>query len=131
MSDMTAKTEPLNDRQKRALPYLAASQNIQEGCRQAKITTDTYYRWIKKTAFSDALKKQQDGLVSDAMATLKANIGKAVDVLVSLLGNENNFLKRQIANDIIGHVIRFRELSELEERLESVEKIVMEKRTYR
>lgn len=131
MSDSTTKSDDLSDRQQRALPFLAGSPNIRDGCRKAKITTETYYRWLRQDSFSTALKAQRDSLVSDAMAKLKVNIGKAVDVLVKLLKSENDFLKRQVANDIIGHVLKYRELQEIEDRLETVERIVLERRTYR
>jgi hypothetical protein len=131
MSDSTLNHAGLTDRQKRALPYLAVAPSIQEACRQAKIRTDTYYRWLKEPQFVTALKKQQNELVTDAMNCLRVNIGRAVSTLVNLLDNENDFLKRSVANDIIAHYLKYRELSEIEERLETVERIVLERRTYR
>ena len=131
MSDSTANHTGLTDRQKRALPYLAVAPSIQEACRQAKIRTDTYYRWLKEPNFVNALKKQQNELVTDAMNCLRGNIGRAVSTLVSLLDSENDLLKRSVANDIITHYLKYRESAEIEERLETVEKIVMERRTYK
>jgi activator of 2-hydroxyglutaryl-CoA dehydratase len=131
MSDSTANPAGLTDRQKRALPYLAVAPSIQDACRQAKIRPDTYYRWLKEPIFVNALKKQQNELVTDAMNCFRVNIGRAVATLVSLLDSENDFLKRSVANDIITHFLKYRELSEIEERLETVEKIVMERRTYK
>jgi len=132
MSDSTSNhADLLNDRQKRALPYLAVAPTVQSACRQATIRTDTYYRWLKNPNFVAALKKQQNELVADSMNCLRANIGRAVSTLVSLLGSENNFLKRSVANDIIAHYLKYRELSEIEERLDTVEKFVLERKTYR
>ena len=131
MSDLTSDHADLNDRQKRALPYLAVAPSIQSACRQAKIRTDTYYRWLKNPHFVAALKNQQNELVADAMNCLRANISRAVSTLVNLLDNENNFLKRSVANDIISHYLKHRELSEIEERLKTVEKLVLERKASR
>jgi hypothetical protein len=131
VSDKTINHSDLSDRQKRALPYLAVAPSVQSACRQAKIRTDTYYRWLKDPRFVAALKQQQNELVTDAMNCLRANITRAVSTLVSLLESENDFLKRSVANDIISHYLKYRELSEIEERLETVERIVLERRTYR
>jgi hypothetical protein len=131
MSDTNINHADLSDRQKRALPYLAVAPSVQEACRQAKIRTDTYYRWLKNPDFVAALKKQQNELVTDAMNCLRANIGRAVSTLVGLLDNESDFLKRSVANDIISHYLKYSELSEIEERLETVEKLVLERKTYR
>lgn len=131
MSDSTLNHADLSDRQKRALPFLSVAPSVQEACRQAKIRTDTYYRWLKNPHFVSALKMQQNELVTDAMNCLRANIGRAVSTLVNLLDSENDFLKRSVANDIITHYLKYRELSEIEERLETVEKFVLERKTYR
>ena len=131
MSDSNINHADLSDRQKRALPYLAVAPSVRSACRQAKIRTDTYYRWLKEPHFVTALKKQQNDLVTDAMNCLRVNIGRAVSTLVDLLDSENDFLKRSVSNDIISHYLKYRELSEIEERLETVEKIVLERRTYR
>jgi len=129
MSDSTSNhADLLNDRQKRALPYLAVAPNVQSACRQATIRTDTYYRWLKNPHFVAALKKQQNELVTDAMDNLRVNIGRAVSTLVNLLDSENDYLKRSVSNDIIAHYLKYRELSEIEERLKALEKLVLERK---
>jgi len=131
MSESNINHTDLSDRQKRAMPYLAVAPSVQSACRQAKIRTDTYYRWLKDPNFVTALKQQQNDLVTDAMNCLHVNIGRAVSTLVNLLDSESDFIKRSVANDIIGHYLKYRELSEIEERLDTVEKIIMERKTYR
>jgi hypothetical protein len=121
----------LTDRQKRAIPYLAAGPSIREGCRQAKIRTETFYQWIKNPAFETALKKQREALFKEALQTLSSSVQNAVDTLTGLIATDNESLKRAVCNDILGHVLKYRELSEIEERLESVEKIVLEKKVFR
>jgi hypothetical protein len=56
---------------------------------------------------------------------------KAANTLVSLLDEKGGELRRRTANDLIGHVLKARELEELEERLEQVERVVLERKTYK
>jgi hypothetical protein len=65
----------------------------------------------------------RNSIVEEAVDTLKANITKAADVLISLLNNvENPSLLRAVANDVIGHVVQFNELQEFETRLAVLER---------
>ena len=118
----------LTDRQKRAIPYLAAGPSIRKGCRQAKIRTETFYQWRKQPAFEFALKKQREALFQEALQTLSSSVQDAVDTLTGLITTENETLKRAVCNDILGHVLKVRELKEIEERLSNIEKIVMERK---
>lgn len=118
----------LTDRQKRAIPYLAAGPSIREGCRQAKIRTETFYHWSKQPAFELALKKQREDLFQEAIQTLSSSVQNAVDTLTGLITTENESLKRAVCNDILGHVLKVRELKEIEERLSNIEKIVAERK---
>lgn len=131
MSDFVGNDTEITDRQKRAIPFLAAGSSIREGCRLAKIRTETFYAWLKNPVFEQVLKAQRDVLYREALQTLSASVQSAVDTLVKLLRSDNESLQRSCANDILGHVLKYRELSEIEERLETVERIVLERRTYR
>jgi hypothetical protein len=64
----------------------------------------------------------RDSIVEEAVDTLKANVTKAASALVELLeGCDNPALKRNIANDIIGHVFKVKEMQEFEKRLMALE----------
>jgi hypothetical protein len=107
---------------------LAAGPSIREGCRQAKIRTETFYQWNKQPAFEAALKKQREELFQEALQTLSSSVQNAVDTLTGLITTENESLKRAVCNDILSHVLKHRELSEIEERLSNIEKIVTERK---
>jgi hypothetical protein len=113
--------KPLTIRQRGAIPYLAAAPSIREGCRRARIRTETYYQWIKQPAFEFALKKQREDIFQEALQTLSASVQNAVDSLTGLISTENESLKRAVCNDILGHVFKVRELKEIEERLTALE----------
>jgi hypothetical protein len=76
---------------------------------------------------SDARKK----LLDRALEKLTGISMKAVNTLEKLLSAESEAVRRAAANDVLGHALKYRELSEIEARLESVEKIILEKRTYK
>ncbi len=120
---MTEKYEKiLTDRQKKALPFFVGSRNHEEGCRKAGVSKHAFYTWLQNPAFKAELHRLQNEVVADAVQTLKFNVTHAADVLVSLLDNKANpSIQRAVCNDIIGHISKFREIEEIERRLEILE----------
>ncbi|MBS0624376.1 MAG: hypothetical protein JSS62_07150 [Verrucomicrobia bacterium] len=111
----------LTERQIKALPHFIGSTSEAEACRQAKLAKQTYYDWLKEPAFRKSLKDLRDRALENAVETLKTHATRAVGVLVGLLDRDNPSLQRNVANDILGHVAKFKELNELEMRLEALE----------
>lgn len=128
-------SQGLTKRQKEAIPFLATSPTYEEGRKKAKVGKTTLYKWLKNTEFSKELETQREKVVNEAFNTLKVNLIKAVTNLTGLLDQRGSpELKRRVCNNIIDYVFKIRELKEyreLQERLETVEKIVFEKKTYR
>ena len=66
----------------------------------------------------------------EALDTLRQNVTRAVDTLARLLGEtESETLQRLIANDIISHTLRAKELQDLEKRIEILERKLDQKGT--
>ncbi len=99
-----------------------------KGCKGARISRETYYQWLSNPAFKEALGRQKDRVVEEALDIMKANMTKAVNALVGLLKTKNQFLKRSVANDILGHVLKSKELEDIERRIEALERAVRDKR---
>jgi hypothetical protein len=118
----------LTDRQKKAIPYLVASPTYEQGRKRAKVSKNCLYEWLRNPTFKEELRKQRDQIVTEALEALKGNMTRAAEVLVSLLDADSDTLKRHVANDILNHANRGRELIEIEERLTRVEKLVLEGR---
>lgn len=121
------KPRNLTERQRKAIPFLVNSPTVEGGCKGAKISRETYYQWLSDPLFKDELKRHRDQVIEEALNVMKANMTKAVNVLVGLLNTESEFLKRSVANDILGHVLKSKELEDIERRVEALEKIVKEK----
>ena len=117
----------LSDRQKKAIPFFVNSPTVNGGCKAAKISYETYYQWLANPLFKDELIRYRGRVVEEALNVMKANMTKAVNVLVGLLETKNEYLKRSVANDVLMHVLKGKELDDLEGRIVALEKIVREK----
>ncbi|MES1224783.1 MAG: hypothetical protein ABUT20_55340, partial [Bacteroidota bacterium] len=112
----------LTEKQLKALPFLIFSRSAGDGRREAKISRQTYYEWLKEPIFKAELTRFRNLIVEDAIEVLKTHTTKAVNTLVGLLDANNLPLQRNVANDILQHVSKFKELQEIEARLEVLEK---------
>lgn len=115
----------LTPRQIRTLGFVFSEKNVESGLLRAKVSKTTFYRWLQESEdFRVEYEKQKKDLVNTAFDTLQANLRRAVDVFVGLLGSQNEGIRHQTAVKIIDHVIKLRDLSELEDRLEKLEETI-------
>ncbi len=122
----------LTQKQLRVIPFMIAAKDIESGCRAAKISTTCFYDWTRNCpAFVAELDRQRSNLITDAMQKLKQGINGAVDKLLMLINSESEEIARKASTSIIEMVLKLRENEELEQRIESIEQIVLERRTYR
>ena len=112
----------LSERQIKALPFFVGSFSDIEACRKAHISKQTYYEWLKDPQFNSELKRLRNLVIEDAVEQLKAHTGRAVNTLVELLDSSNCALKRGVANDILTYVARYKEIQELEKRIDAIER---------
>ena len=116
------KGQNLTERQVKAIPHLVASSTYEKGCRKARISRNTFYEWLKDPVFKAELKRQRDTVIEEALETLKSSMTNAVKVLLDLLDTtKNEYLKRNVAKDIIGYVIKAKEIEDLDKRITEIE----------
>lgn len=114
----------LTPKQITALPCFAANATIDAACKEAGISKNAYYKWLKNPAFKSELDRLRNEMVNDAVNQLKAATVKAATTLSSLLDRDDNpSVQRAAANDILNHVGKFKELQELQERIEKLESL--------
>lgn len=119
----------LSSKQLKSIPFLIGAKTYQEGCKKARIATKTYYEWLKNPVFRDELKQQRDNVIEDALEALTGHITKAVETLGELLASsDSDSLKRLLAKDIIGYVIKARELEDMDKRLTAIEELIKYRR---
>lgn len=121
----------LNHRQLKAIPILIGCDTVEGAAKKAGISKNTIYTWMQQKEFSQAVSEARKKLFEKAMHKLMNVSMKAVITLEKLLDAESEAVRRAAANDVLGHILKYQEISEIEERLETVEKIVLERRTYK
>lgn len=121
----------LNNRQLKAIPILIGCDTVEGAAKEAGISKNTLYTWMQQQEFSDAVSAARRKLFDKAMNKLLTISMKSVLTLEKLLDSQSDAVRRAAANDILGHALKYKELNEIEERLDSVEKIVLERRTYK
>jgi hypothetical protein len=113
----------LSIKQQKALPILASSSNYDDACQTAGISRGSYYRWLKQPLFKSELERLRNEIVGNAMNSLKSSAHKAVDTLVGLMDKKSHpGIQRAAANDVLNHMMKYKELSEFEERLQELER---------
>lgn len=112
----------LTRRQLKAIPFIVSNPNYTRACEEAGIKKSTLYKWLKQPEFMAELYRQRSEFVDAAFSMIAQNIEKAVSTLVGLLDSSDDRVKRLTANDIINHFLKHKELQDLEERIEQVEK---------
>jgi hypothetical protein len=117
----------LSRRQKAALPIFASKLNVEEACNEVGVSRNTFYEWMKNDLFKSELDRLRNDIVYEAINKLKINTVKAAGTLISLLSHDDcPTLQRSVANDILGHVMKFMELKEVEQRLVNLERTIKE-----
>jgi hypothetical protein len=111
----------LTERQQRVIPYLLASPSTEEACRRARINKTTVYEWLKDETFRQEFKRQRDAVIERALDSLKANISKATETLVTLLDSDKRAIQARAAEDIIEFTQKALEHEELERRIQALE----------
>ena len=113
----------LSKRQKQVLPIFASNLTIEEACEHAGISRNTFYEWLKDPQFKLELDRLRNEIVNEAVNHLKITSTKAARTLTDLLERDDSpTVQRSAANDVLGHVMKFMELKELEDRLADIER---------
>jgi len=70
-------------------------------------------------------------MITDALERLKAGITKAVDGLLKLSEDREKGIKLRACGKVLEFFLKIKEIDELEGRVEKIERIILEKRSYR
>lgn len=114
-------------KQARAIPVIIRARSIEAGCAEVSISKTLFYQWLKKPDFAEEYRRHREVLVNEAMESLKESVGRAVDSLTALLDTDNESLRRALSNDILNHVLKIKEMQEVENRLSKPEQLMEER----
>ena len=107
--------------QQKAIPYLLSCKSYAQAAKEIGISENQIYEWLKDPEFKLQLEKQRNQVTEEAINILKMNTSKAAEALSELLCSSNEIVKRGAANDILNHVVKFREMQEFENRITLLE----------
>ena len=131
MCQNSSESVKLTARQRRAMPLVLSARNIEEGCRAAGITTQTWYTWLRGEGFKDEVSWQRETIISEALDRLKAAVNEAVEGLTALMRVKEKNIRLRACERVLDSFLKTKELDEIETRLSTIERLVYEKRSYR
>ncbi len=121
----------LTHRQLLAITCLLHSSSIEEAAQKGKVSRTTLYKWLRDQDFKEELALRRKEAIKDALDKLRCAIVGATEELVKLTKSSREDIRRLACKDIIEFALKSIELEEIEERLEKVEKAILESKTYR
>ena len=111
----------MTERQLKAIPHIVTASTYTEGIKNAKVSRKAFYAWMKDPEFKAELVRQRHQIADEAFGILEQSMTQAVESLTGLLKTDDDRLKRQVCNDILEHVLKYKEIRQLEERLAVLE----------
>jgi len=118
----------LSTRQQRALELLLAGQTITEAARAVGINRSTLTRWLASPHVRQALGEQRQRRMDEIHHRLAALTDRALDSLGAVLeGEAPPGAKVRAALGVIDVLLKVREQTELVDRIERLERIVVER----
>jgi len=111
----------LTTRQMQLVEALVCNANIQEACKAAEVGRTAAHRWLQQPAFQKELARRRDFALSEALAGVQSQAGRAAAKLATLLEAEDGRLCRMVCNDILNQAIKMRDTEEFARRLHSLE----------
>ena len=119
----TNKKTQLTPEQEKLVMSLLSCSSIEKAATEAGVSRSSAYRYLKDPKFKAELRRRRAEVADCALDGLKAYASKAVENVGELLESENESVKRKATVDVITNVLRVRELEDVEERLERLEKV--------
>jgi hypothetical protein len=101
------------------------ARSIDEGCRNARISVQTWYRWMKVREFSDAVRTQREAIIAESLDRLKSAVADAVDELTGLLKTGESSVRLRACSHVLSHFMKVKEFEEMEQRLAALEQSVL------
>ena len=120
---MTDKTVKLRTKQKRAIKALLEHRTVGAAAEVAGVAERTIYRWFDVPAFRAALNKSEGDAIDQATRNLLTLSKAAINVFYEIMKDEDISpgIRLRAADRVMDHLIRLRELRDVEQRLAALE----------
>ena len=120
----------LSRNQLRAIAALLANRNVADAAAATGIGARTIYRWLKEPVFQQALHEAETAAIADAVraliADLSANHAVMREIRDSKSDNVTPRVRLSAAQALDNSLLHWRELLNVEERLERLERLYYE-----
>lgn len=111
----------LGPRQTRFATLMAAGHSIRAAAREVKLSERQAHRWLELPHVLAEVARQRDTLLSQAVGLLSAAASKAALTLAKLLDDESPGIRLQAARDVLGLLLRAREVADIAVRVAELE----------
>jgi transposase-like protein len=101
--------EKMERSKQHAIPFLVKCKSHAEAAREIGVSEKQIYEWLKDPEFKAEIERQRNELTEFAINILRTNVSKAAQALADLVSSENEVVRRGACNDILDHLLRFKE----------------------
>lgn len=116
--------ETFTPRQQQMLAALVSDASVQAAAERVGVSRTTAHHWMQQPAFAKELARQRDAVLTEALAGVQTQAGRAAAKLGALLDVEDPRLCRLVCNDILNHALRVRDAEEFSRRLKALEETI-------
>ncbi len=111
----------ISTKQRRAIAALLSTPTIGAAAATAEIGERTLATWLSDPVFRAELTAAEDAAVDEAVRQLVASSGAAVETMMGLLNDPKPAIRLRAADALLNHLLKLRELRNLESRLAALE----------
>lgn len=124
MADNVTTTPDLKPQQRRAIAALLTERDIRAAALKCEVSERVLYRWLELPEFKTELRAASKQAIDTAILRLSELSGQAVETLREVMTDKEASAgtRVQAANIALARLLDLRELQELEERLQKIEK---------
>ena len=120
-----AKYDTLPPKQRKAIAAILTQATIQEAAGACGISERQLHRWLENLEFKAELKAAEEELIHAAGTRLTAGLTLALNALAELVGSaQSEAVRRAAAAEWINQSFRIQELRNIQERVDTLERIV-------
>ncbi len=117
----------ISAKQEKLIANLVTERTIEKACERSGVSTVTFWRWSKTTAFQKEYRKARRLVFENAVAKLQSLTLAAVECLEKNLASENPSVELRAASIILDMSAKGIETFDLVDRLETLEWVQKDK----
>lgn len=130
MSDIDKKCK-LSPSQEIVIQSILSGKNVTSACTDGKVSRTAYYNWLKESPlFQEELTNRRSEIIESSMNKLRSLMDESVDKLHELMKSDNQEVARKSAQAILEFAIKTNETMELEDKVQEIERLILERKTF-